>query len=163
MTLLIGAFRDDFYNSVGILPQAQFVALSGALSGTLITAAQLCGAGDCYIVESGQTSAQTATTDTAANIVAYLQNATNVDVKAGGPFAGAVTPPPGVTNLFNLFWTLTINNQNASAGTLTLTAGSGVTLATAGTTSATVVTFATEALYVCQVTGPNAVTFTRVQ
>jgi hypothetical protein len=146
------------------LPQSQSVALTGALSATLITAAQLSGAGDCYIVESTQTSAQTATTDTAANIINNLQTAVGTAWKGQTAFGSqTVVPSSGVTNLFNLTWTLTINNQNLTAGSLTLTAGTGVTLATAGATSASVITFSTYAVYVCSVTGPAAVTFTRVQ
>jgi hypothetical protein len=164
MTQFLGAFRDDFYNAVNVLPQSQFVAITTALSATVLTAAQMSGAGDCYIVESGQTAAQTATTDTAANIIANLQNAVNTAWKGQTAFGSqTVVPAAGVPNLFNLTWTLTINNQNLTAGTLTLTAGTGVTLATAGTASATAITFSTFALYVCAVTGPAAVTFTRVQ
>jgi hypothetical protein len=160
----LGVFRDDYYNATNVLTQSQFVAISTALSGTVFTAAQLCGATDCYIVESGQTSAQTATTDTAANIIATLQNAIATAWKGQTAFSAQnVFPPNGVPNLFNVTWTLTINNQNLTAGTLTLTAGTGVTLATAGTTSATVITFSTTALYVAQVTGPATVTLTRVQ
>jgi hypothetical protein len=164
MTQFLGAFRDDYYNAINVLPNSQTVALSGALSATLLTAAQLSGAGDCYIVESGQTAAQTATTDTAANIIANLQNAVNTAWKGQTAFGSqTVVPPQGVPNLFNLTWTLSINNQNLTAGTLTLTAGTGVTLATAGTTSATVITFSTIAVYVGSITGPAAVTLTRVE
>jgi hypothetical protein len=164
MTQFLGAFRDDYFNSMNVLPQAQFVAISTALSATVLTAAQLSGSCDCYIVESGQTAAQTATTDSAANILANLSVAVNNAWKGQTAFGSqTVVPAPGLPNLFNVYWTLTINNQNLTAGTLTLTAGTGVTLATAGTTSATVVTFSTTALYVCNVTGPAAVTFTRVQ
>ncbi len=163
MTQFLGAFRDDFYNAINVLPQSQQVAITTALSGTVLTAAQLSGAGDCYIVESGQTAAQTATTDTAANIIANLQNGVANVWKAQTGFAPGVFPPSGVTNLFNVAWTLTINNQNLTAGTLTLTAGTGVTLATAGTTSATVITFSTFGVYVGTVTGPATVTLTRVQ
>lgn len=159
----LGVFRDDYYNALAVLPQSQFVAVSGALSATLLPAVDLCGATDCYIVESGQTSAQTATTDTAANIIASLQTAIQTAVKNASFGYQSVVPAIGIPNLFNAAWTLTINNQNLTAGTLTLTAGTGVTLATAGTTSATVVTFSTTAIYVGQITGPAAVTFTRVQ
>lgn len=164
MTVFLGAFRDDYYNSVSVLPQSQQVAVTANLSATLLTAAQLSGAGDCYIIESTQTTAQTATTDTAANIIANLQNAVNTAWKGQTAFGSqTVVPAQGVPNLFNMTWTLTINNQNLTAGTLTLTAGTGVTLATAGTTSATVITFSTFAVYVCVVTGPANVTLTRVQ
>lgn len=159
----LGVFRDDYYNATSALPQSQFVKITANLSATILTAAQLSGSGDCYIVESGQTGAQTATTDTAAAIIANMQTAVQTAWTANAFAANSVVPALGISNLFNVTWTLTINNQNASAGTLTLTAGTGVTLATAGTTSATAVTFGTTALYVCQITGPSAVTFTRVQ
>src|ERR1700722_15247771 len=126
MTTFLGAFRDDFYNAVNVLPQSQTVALSGALSATVLTAAQISGAGDIYLVESGQTAAQTATTDTAANIIANLQNAVNTAWKGQTAFGSqTVVPPAGVPNLFNLTWTLSINNQNLAGGTLTLTGGRG--------------------------------------
>jgi hypothetical protein len=164
VTVYLGAFRDDFYNAMNVLTSSQSVALTGALSATLFTAAQLSGANDCYIINSTQTSAQTATFDTAANIINNIQTAVATAWKGQTAFgAQTVVPPNGASNLFNVTWTLTINNQNLTAGTLTLTAGTGVTLATAGTTSATVITFSTTAVYVCSVTGPAAVSFTRVQ
>jgi hypothetical protein len=162
MTQFLGAFRDDFYNAMSILPGTQFTKITGALSATVLTGAQMSGAEDTYIVLSTQTSAQTATTDTAANIINNLQTGVAASL-ATNPFGSAgLEPPSGVTNLYNLTWTLTINNQNLTAGTLTLTAGTGVTLATAGTASATVVTFSTSAIFMGQVTGPAAVTFTRL-
>jgi hypothetical protein len=164
MTQFLGAFKDDFYNAINVLPQSQSVAIVGNLSGTLLTAAQLSGAGDCYIVESAQTTAQTATTDTAANIILNLQTAVANAFKVPGAFSSSsVLPPSGAPNLFNISWTLTINNQNLTAGTLTLTGGTGVTLATAGTASATVITFTSFAVYVCTITGINSVLLTRVQ
>ena len=92
------------------------------------------------------------TTDSAVNIIAAIQNAVATAYKQGlGAFAAGVNPPPGVPNLFNMSWTLTINNQNT--GTLTLVAGTGVTLAGV-TTVATV----TERLYTVTITSPTTVT-----
>jgi hypothetical protein len=160
----LGVFRDDYYNAISVLPQSQFVATSANLSATVLTAAQMSGAGDCYIIASGQTTAQTATTDNAVNIIANLQNAVNTAWKGQTAFGSqTVVPASGVPNLFNLTWTLTINNLNATAGTLTLTAGTGVTLAAAGTLSSTVITFSTFGLFVLSVTGPATITMTRVQ
>jgi hypothetical protein len=71
-------------------------------------------------------------------------------------------------NLFNIAYTVTIINQNLTAGALTLTGGTGVTLATNGAQSATVITFAGAvttpviAIYVVTVTSPTTVLMTRV-
>src|ERR1700729_399132 len=124
----LGAFRDDYYNAANVLSQSQFTAISTALSATVLTAAQMSGACDCYIVASGQTAAQTATTDSAANIIANIQNAVNTAWKGQTAFGSqSVVPAPGVPNLFNVTWTLTFNNQNTSTGAITLTPGTGVT------------------------------------
>jgi hypothetical protein len=123
----LGVFRDDYYNAVSVLPQTQYNAISQA-SGVL-SASVMAGAGDCYITSSGATAL---TTDSAINIIAAIQIAVANAYKQGlGAFAAGVNPPPGVPNLFNVSWTLTILNTNA--GALVLTAGAGVTLS--GTTS----------------------------
>jgi hypothetical protein len=163
MTQYLGAFREDFYNAINVLPQSQSTAITTALSGTVLTAAQLSGSGDNYLVISGQTTAQTATTDTATNIIANLQNAVANAWKGQTGFAPGVFPPSGVTNLFNIAFTLTINNQNTTSGALTLTAGTGVTLAALGGLSSTVVAVTTVSVWVVTVTGLAAVTITRVQ
>lgn len=164
MTQFLGAFRDDFYNAISALPQSQSTGLTGALSGTVLTAAQLSGAGDTYLVLSGQTAAQTATTDTAANLIANLQTSVATTWGKVSQFsASTVVPSSGVPNLFNLTWTLTLNNQNTSSGALTLTGGTGVTLAAVGGLSSTVVAVTTVSVWVCSVTGPSGVTLTRVQ
>jgi hypothetical protein len=164
MTQFLGAFRDDYYNAINVLPQSQSTGLTGALSGTVLTAAQMSGAGDTYLVLSGQTAAQTATTDTAANLILNLQTAVANVWKTTSTFAGSqVVPPSGVPNLFNLTWTLTLNNQNTSSGALTLTAGTGVTLAAVGGLSSTVIAVTTVSVWVCSVTGTSGVTLTRVQ
>jgi hypothetical protein len=146
----LGVFRDDFYNAISVLPQTQFNATTLATT-SVLPASLIGGAGDCYINASGG-SAVSYTTDSAVNIIAAIQNAVATAYKQGlGAFAAGVNPPPGVPNLFNMSWTLTINNQNS--GTLTLVAGTGVTLAGV-TTVATV----TERLYTVTITSPTTVT-----
>ena len=147
----LGVFRDDVYNSVSVLAQTQFTSTaqaSGVLSATAIA-----GAGDCYVTS---TAATALTTDSAINIIAQIQNAVATAYKQGlGAFAAGVNPPPGVPNLFNVSYTLTINNQAAG---LTLTAGAGVTfvgLATIATLTART--------YVVTVTSPTTVTLTSAQ
>lgn len=123
----LGVFRDDYYNAVSVLPQTQYNTTAQA-SGVL-AAALIGGAGDCYVTSSAATAL---TTDTAVNIIAAIQIAVATAYKQGlGSFAAGVNPPPGVPNLFNVSWTLTILNTDAS--TLVLSAGTGVTLS--GTTS----------------------------
>src|SRR5882757_11200342 len=108
----LGVFRDDFYNAVSALPQSQFNATTLA-SGSVLPATLLAGAGDCYINASGG-AVVAYNTDSAINIIAQIQNAVATAYKQGlGAFAAGVNPPPGVPNLFNTVWTLTINNQNS--------------------------------------------------
>lgn len=146
----LGVFRDDFYNAVSALPQAQNTATAQA-TGTVLAASAIGGAGDCYIEASGQ-AAVSFTTDSAVNIIAQIQNAVATAYKQGlGAFAAGVNPPPGVPNLFNVAWTLTIVNLNSA--TLTLVAGAGVTLS--GTT--TVLTGALRT-YLVTITSPTNVT-----
>ena len=147
----LGVFRDDYYNAVSVLPQSQYTATAQA-TGTVLAASAIGGAGDCYVVASGQ-AAVTFTTDSAINIIAQIQNAVATAYKQGlGSFAAGVNPPPGVPNLFNVSWTLTINNQNT--GVLTLVAGAGVTLV--GTTS--VPTTGALRVYTITITSPTTVT-----
>lgn len=121
----LGVFRDDFYNASAILTVAQYNATAQA-SGVL-AASSMTGAHLNYVLSSGATAL---TTDTAVNIIAALNNAVAVAVKAsqanGGGFATGLGVPQSMPNLFNISWTLTIENTNG--GTLTLTAGTGVTL-----------------------------------
>jgi hypothetical protein len=128
----LGVFRDDFYNAVSALAQTQFTATAQA-SGTLAATA-IAGAGDCYVTSSGATAL---TFDSAINIIAQVQNAVATAYKQGlGSFAAGVNPPPGVPNLFNMSWTLTVLNTNAGALVLSAGAGSGVTLVGSGTVTA---------------------------
>lgn len=156
----LGAFTSDYYNASSVLTNSAVSKITTALSATVLTAAQLSGAQDQYLNISGQTSAQTATTDTAANIIANLQNAVNLaNIAAGNPLG---VQPAGVPNLVNLTYTLTIANANLTAGTLTLTAGTGVTI----TGSAAVVFTAAAAtptvgVYVVTVTSPTTINLNR--
>lgn len=147
----LGVFRDDFYNAVSALAQTQYTPTAQA-TGTVLAASAIGGAGDCYIVASGQAGV-TFTTDSAINIIAQIQNAVATAYKQGlGSFAAGVNPPPGVPNLFNTVWTLTIVNLNT--GVLTLAAGAGVTLV--GTT--TVPTTGAARMYTVTITSPTTVT-----
>jgi hypothetical protein len=146
----LGVFRDDFYNAVSALAQTQFNATTLA-TGSVLPASLIGGAGDCYLNSSGG-AAVAFTTDSAINIIAAIQNAVATAYKQGlGSFAAGVNPPPGVPNLFNVSWTLTILNTNS--GTITLTGGTGVTLA--GTT--TVLTGAVR-VYTVTINSPTTVT-----
>jgi hypothetical protein len=130
----LGVFRDDVYNSVSVLAQSQYNATTQA-SGTVLAASLMGGAGDCYVSSSGNAGAVALTTDSAINIIAAIQIAVANAYKQGlGAFAAGVNPPPGVPNLFNTSWTLTLVNLNTSAGVITLTGGTGVTINGVATT-----------------------------
>jgi hypothetical protein len=151
----LGVFRDDYYNAVSVLPQSQVVATTAGTS--TLPASSIGGAGDCYVDVSGG-AVVTYTTDTAINIIAAIQIAVANAYKQGlGSFAAGVNPPPGVPNLFNVSWTLTINNQNS--GTLTVAAGTGVTLV--GTNAGSIATV-TARQYVVTITSPTTVTIQSV-
>ncbi len=90
---------------VTALKNGTLTALTGAGPFTL-TAAQMLGG---FIELSGSTTAVTATTDTAANIIAAM---------------AAADPNAGVGSSFQM----TIVNDNTSSGTVTLAAGTNVTL-----------------------------------
>jgi hypothetical protein len=153
----LGVFRDDFYNAVSALAQSQSVANTQA-SGTVLAASSMAGAGDCYFSNSGSAGAVALTTDSAINIIAQVQQAVATAYKAGlGAFAAGVNPPPGVPNLFNTTWTLTINNQNNTAGIITLTGGAGVTIL--GTATIAIVT---SRVFVVTITSPTTVTMQSV-
>jgi hypothetical protein len=146
----LGVFRDDFYNAVSALAQSQFTATAQA-TGTVLAATAMAGAGDCYVAATGQV-ATAITTDSAVNIIAQVQIAVATAYKQGlGSFAAGVNPPPGVPNLFNTTWTLTINNQNS--GIMTLTGGTGVTITGTATLAAT-----SSRVFVVTITSPTTVT-----
>src|SRR5580692_9647481 len=108
----LGVFRDDFYNAIAVLPGTQFNTTAQA-TGTVLAASLISGAAECFVNSSGATSL---TTDSAINIIAAVQIAVANAYKQGlGAFAAGVNPPPGVPNLFNVSWTLTILNTNAAA------------------------------------------------
>jgi len=151
MTFL-GVFRDDFYNAVSVLPQAQLV--SSTQNGGTISATLIAGAGDCYASFSGNAVAQALTTDTAVNIIAQIQQSVATAYKAGlGAFAAGVNPPPGVPNLFNMVYTLTILNFNTASGVITLTGGTGVTI-----TGTNTIATGSERAFIVTITSPTTVT-----
>jgi phage-related minor tail protein len=148
----LGVFRDDFYNAVSVLPQSQIN--SSTQNGGTISATLLAGAGDVYASFSGQAGAQALTTDTAVNIIAQIQQAVATAYKQGlGAFAAGVNPPAGVPNLFNVVYTLTILNFNNTAGAITLTGGTGVTI-----TGTNTLAINTERAFIVTVTSPTTVT-----
>lgn len=156
----LGDFRDDYYNSSAVLAQSGIATTTQ--NGGTIAAANLVGAQDQYLLVSGQAGAQALATDTAANIIAALQNAVATAQAAAGAFPSLLSgaqgnPPNGVPNLFNLAYTLTINNGNTVAGAITLSAGAGVTLVAGAPIAIT-----TSVTFVVKVTGGNTVSMTRV-
>jgi hypothetical protein len=157
----LGVFRDDYYNAIAALPAAQ--AVNGPTATGVIPAATLAGAKECDTAVGG--TSQTYTTDTAANIIAQLQNAvaTAVMANVGGFAASAGSPAPGVPNLFNVSWVVNINTTGVTTGA-TLAGGTGVTLAklTSITPTATALGTGGNARYVVTVTGAATVTMTRV-
>jgi hypothetical protein len=164
-----GVFSDDFYNSIHVLPASQSV--NGPTGTGTLTGAQLTGALEVSIaVGNGAATAQTYTTDTAVNIIAALNNAVAAAYKAQlFSFGAGVNPPTaGLPNLFNLSWTVTIENQGTTAASA-LAGGTGVTIAAvnAGMTATNLALGAPNApvatRYVVTVTSPTTVTFTRVQ
>jgi hypothetical protein len=147
----LGVFRDDYYNAISVLPQSQFSA--STQNGGTISASLLAGAGDCYASFSGNAGAQALTTDTAINIIAQVQAAVATAYKAGlGSFAAGVNPPPGVPNLFNMVWTLTVLNFNTTAGVITLTGGAGVTI-----TGTNTIAITSERIFIVTITSPTTV------
>jgi hypothetical protein len=148
----LGVFRDDFYNAVSVLAQSQYATITSATT-SVIPAASLAGAGDCYLVASGNAGAVAYTTDSAINIIALIQIAVANAYKQGlGNFAAGVNPPPGVPNLFNTVYTLTIVNLNTAAGTITLTGGAGVTI-----TGTATVLIGAERVFTVTITSPTTV------
>lgn len=154
----LGNFRDDFYNALNVLTQAQ--AKATVQNGGVLAAALLGGATDCYLNVSGQAGAQALTTDSAANIIAQIQNAVAQAQAAAATFPSLLSgaqgsPPTGVPNLFNLSYTLTISNFNTAAGAITLTGGAGVTIVGTNTLA-----ISTQRQFVVTITSANAVTMT---
>lgn len=153
----LGVFRDDYYNAISVLPQSQYVATTQ--NGGVLAASAIGGAGDCFVNVSGQTTAQGITTDSAVNIIAAIQTAVATAYKQGlGAFAAGVNPPPGVPNLFNVTWTLTINNFNTVSGAITLTGGTGVTV-----TGTNTIAISAQRQFVVSITSPTTVVMQSVQ
>lgn len=144
----LGVFRDDFYNAISVLASGQFNATAQG-NGTVLVAASIASAQENYVSSSGATAL---TTDSAANIIASLQTCLTAQMAAAVKAGAANIPPPGVPNLNNLSFFLFVRNTNG--GTLTLTAGAGVTITGLATIATTV-----ERQYQVTVTGPNTVTF----
>jgi hypothetical protein len=159
----LGVFRDEFYNAIHVLTEAQ--AFTGPVATGVIPASQLAGAAECFLTVAG--TSQTFTTDSAVNIIAQLSAAVNAAYKAnvGGLASGLGAQPAvsGIPNLFNLSWIVNINTTGVvTAGTLA--PGAGVTLAAIGTLSSTALSVgAGESVYVVTVTSAYSVTMTRVQ
>jgi hypothetical protein len=152
----LGVFRDDFYNASSVLQQS--AVASSTQNGGVMSASLMVGAQDQYVLFSGQTTAQAITTDSAVNIIAALQQAVAVAYKSAiQGFGQGVNPPTGVPNLFNLSYTLAINNGNTASGAITLSAGTGVTL-----TAGAAVAIATSVTFVVTVTSPTTVSIVRV-
>jgi hypothetical protein len=158
----LGVFRDEFYNAIHALTEAQ--AATGPTATGVVPASQLAGAAECFVSLSG--TSQTFTTDTAANIIAQLQTAVATAQKANvGGFASALgsTPPLGVPNLFNMSWVINFSGAGIVTGG-TLAGGTGVTLAAIGATlSSSALAAGAVSVYVATVTGPASITLTRVQ
>lgn len=133
----LGVFRDDVYNLTAVLPMLQLKTTAQA-SGTL-AASSLAGATECYVTQSGATAL---TLDTAVNIIAQLV----ASVQTSAPLLQPVPPITGIP------WTVYVRNTNA--GTLTLSAGTGVTITGTATIATTV-----ERQYLVTITSPTTVTF----
>ena len=157
----LGVFRDSFYNAIHALAAIQ--ASVGPSATGVIQASLLASAIENIVQVTG--TSQTFTTDTAANIIANLQQAVAAAQKANvGGFAAALgdTPPLGVPNLFNVSFIFTIDAMTAVTGA-TLAAGTGVTFGTAlSGLSNTALSLTAPNKYVAVVTGPASITLTRV-
>lgn len=153
----LGAFRDDYYNAAASLTTLQSTSITAATPVT-ISAQQIAGAQIVDLVASTQSTAQAWTTDTAANIIAWLQSVVAAAYKAQiQSFGQTVNPAFGVPNLFNLTYQLTIVNNDTSTGVITLTGGTGVTISGTAT-----VAIATAVVFQFTVQSPTAVTYTRL-
>lgn len=137
----LGVFRDDFYNPVGTLPMMKLTTTSQA-SGVLVASA-LTGATEVYVVQSGATAL---TTDSAVNIINAIVSAMQIGAAGNQPTPSSVQ---GVTYALSIW--------NTNGGTLTLTAGAGVTISGTATLATTV-----ERQYMVSVTSPTTVTLTNL-
>jgi hypothetical protein len=151
----LGVFRDDFYNGINVLTDAQTTITAQAAG--VLSAQALASAVENYVTV---TVATALTTDTALNIIASLQQAVAAAYKAQIAGLGAqVNPPLGTPNLFNM--TFFVSIQTTAAG-LTVTGGTGVTFVsgTGVTSGASTVTTGTTRSWIVSVTSSNTVVFT---
>lgn len=142
----LGVFRDDVYNSIAILPGAQYKTTTQ--NGGTLSASLFVGAQENYVAASGNTGAQAITTDTAANIIAALSSAIQ---------NAATGFQPNSKNLVNLVFVATIINNNTSLGAITLTGGTGVTI-----TGTNTIAITTSRQFLITVTGINTVSFQNI-
>ena len=133
----LGVFRDDFYPQFTALPSYQYSSTSQA-SG-VIPVANIAGAAECYMTQSGATALST---PTAAAMYAQLIQSL---VLAG------VSP----NSLNGTTYFVRIINTNG--GTLTLTGGTGVTFLGTATLATN-----TSRDFIVTVTSPVTVTFQSV-
>lgn len=108
----LGVFRDTYYSPANVLPPGAYSAIT--LTSGVIPAKNMVGGVETYLASSAATAL---TTDTATNICTAL-TAKGVP-PANGPVYSGTT------------WLLSIRNTN-SGGTLTLTAGTGVSFPNSG-------------------------------
>jgi len=132
----LGVFRDDVYNITGTLPMVKYT--SDALASGTLTASRITGATEVYYKNSAATAL---TTDTAVNIIAAIASA----VQTAAPLLQPTNASLQGVNYVLYIWT--------TAGGLTITAGTGVTI----TGTATVAT-GVERQYLVTVTSPTTVT-----
>ncbi len=107
----IGVFRDDFYPGLTALGSYQFTSISQA-SGVIPVAA-VSGTAESYLTQSGATAL---TTPSAAAIIAQIL--------AQLAAAGINQPANQIAAPFTYY----VRVINTNAGTLTITAGTGVTM-----------------------------------
>lgn len=158
----LGVFRDEFYNAIHVLSKG--TAATGLSATGTLTAAMLSGAQVCFTNISG--TSQTFTTDSAANIIANVQQAVGAALKANvGGFAAALGGVPavaGLPNFFNLSWIVEVAYNITTGGTLAY--GTGVTASSVNSLSTTATPTGTGVMkFIVTITGPASVNFQRVQ
>jgi hypothetical protein len=156
----LGVFRDDYYNCMAALAQNQYATTTQA-TGTVLAATNIAGAQEVYLLFSGQ-AAISVTTDTAANIIARLQNAVAVQYQASGVLQQSPGAAIGVPNLLNCSYYFDIINNNSAS--ITMAGGAGVTMngLIYGAAGSAVILTATTMGFLVTITGPNSVTITRI-
>lgn len=134
----LGVFRDDFYNPTATLPQS--VINTTTQNGGTLVAGNMVGGTEVYIAFSGQTTAQSITTDTAVNIINALGGKIPV---AGGQYSAS--------------YFIQMINNNTVSGAITLTGGAGVTISGTAT-----IAISTNRQFNVQITSPTTLTLTNV-